>query len=204
MLKHKANYDIKVTCLQHDNSILQSALDALQKEATEDKQRLSLGIIDFEKGMRENSVNADTLISVPNPSTRDIPHVLAHNALVKVRLENWSSAYEDAQKVMLHSLIGELMSTHPHVKSIDTQPSAMGYITKALAQIGMGQPEEAMQIFDLAFGNCNPKESNMLLLIKVCDPYESQVSDTPKRLSLRPPCYLWPENTTQPPRAFRI
>ena len=154
--------------------------------------------------MKENSVNADTLIPVPNPSTRDIPHVLVHNALVKVRLETWSSAYEDAQKVMLRSLIGELMSAHPHVKSIDAQPSAMGYITKAFAQIGMGQPEEAMRIFDLAFGNCNPKESNMLLLIKVCDPYESQVSDTPKRLSLRPPCYLWPENTTQPPRAFRI
>ena len=74
---------------------------------------------------------------------------------------------------MLCSLIGELMSTHPHVKSINAQPSAMGYITKALAQIGMGQPEEAMQIFDLAFGNCNPKESSLLLLIKVCNPYKS-------------------------------
>ena len=74
---------------------------------------------------------------------------------------------------MLCSLIGELMSTHAHVKSIDAQPSAMGYITKALAQIGMGQPEEAMQIFDLAFGNCSPKESNLLLLIKVCNSFKS-------------------------------
>ena len=167
MLKHKANYDTKVTRLQHDNSNLQSALDALQKEANEDKQRLSLGIIDFKQWMRENSVSADKPIPVPISSTRDIPHILAHNALVNVRLENWSSAYEDAQKVMLRSLIGELMSTHAHVKSIDAQPSAMGYITKALAHIGMGQPEEAMQIFDLAFENCNPKESNLLLLVKV-------------------------------------
>jgi hypothetical protein len=32
-----------------------------------------------------------------------------------------------------------------------------------------------MQVFDLAFGNCNPNESNLLLLIKVCDPYVWQV-----------------------------
>jgi hypothetical protein len=75
-----------------------------------------------------------------------------------------------------------LCCTHPHVKSLVTRPSAMGYIAKALAQIGMGEPEEAMQVFDLAFGNCNPKESNLLLLIKVCDPYAWQVSDTAKRL----------------------
>ena len=43
----------------------------------------------------------------------------------------------------------------------------MGYIVQALAQIGMGEPEKAMQVFDLAFGNCNPNESNLLLLIKV-------------------------------------
>ena len=80
----------------------------------------------------------------------------------------------------------------------------MGYITKALAQIGIGQLEEAMQVSDLAFGNCNSKESNLLLLIKVCDPYKSQVSDTPEHLSFRPSCYLWPGNTTQPSRAFMI
>ena len=43
----------------------------------------------------------------------------------------------------------------------------MGHIVKALAQIGMGEPERGMQVFDLAFGNCNPNESNLLLLIKV-------------------------------------
>ena len=61
--------------------------------------------------MQENTVNTDTLIPVPNPSTRDIPHVLAHNALVKVRSEDWSSADEDAQKVMVRSLVGELHSS---------------------------------------------------------------------------------------------
>ena len=47
----------------------------------------------------------------------------------------------------------------------------MAHIVKALAQIGMGQTEESLQAFDLAFGNCDPKESNLLLLVKVCDPY---------------------------------
>ena len=169
----KADYDTKVTRLQLEKSDLKSALGALEREVTEDKQRLSPGFIDFIQWMRENSVNADTLISDPDPptSSSDIHHVLAHNSLVKVHSENWSSAYEDAQKVIPRPLIGLPMSTHSHAKSIVTRPSAMGYITKALAQIGMGQPEEAMQVFDLAFGNCNPKESNLLLLVKVCGPF---------------------------------
>ena len=52
----------------------------------------------------------------------------------------------------------------------------MGYITKALAQIGMGEPPgSSMQVFDLAFGNCDPKEGKLLLLIKVRSPYVSPV-----------------------------
>lgn len=47
----------------------------------------------------------------------------------------------------------------------------MGYIAKALAHIGKGESEEAMQVFDLVFRNCNPEESNLLLLIKVCNLY---------------------------------
>ena len=42
------------------------------------------------------------------------------------------------------------MTTHPHVKSILIRPSVMGYIVEALAQFGMGEPEKAMQVFDLA------------------------------------------------------
>ena len=174
---YKADYNTKVTCLQLENSFLQSALGALKTEVTEEKRRLSLGIIDFTQWICENSVNADTLISVPDLSTSssDIHHVLAHNALVKVRSENWSSAYEDAQQVISHTLVGVLMSTHPPLKSIVTRPSAMAHIVKALAQIGMGDTDEALQLFDLAFRNCIPKESNLLLLIKVCDPYVSLI-----------------------------
>ena len=173
---HKADYNTKVTRFQLENFDLQSALAALKTEVTEDKQRLSLSITDFTQWMCEHFVNADTLISVPDPSTSssDIHHVLAHNALVKVRSGNWSSAYEDAQKVIPHSLIGVLV-THPPLKSIVTRPSAMAHIVKALAQTRMGDTEQARQSFDLAFRNCNPKESNLLLLIKVCDPYVSLI-----------------------------
>ncbi|KAF8551190.1 hypothetical protein OG21DRAFT_317044 [Imleria badia] len=54
----------------------------------------------------------------------------------------------------------------------------MGYISQALAQIGIGEPEEAMQIFDLAFGNSNPKESNLLLLIKTIVLFVTRKCDT--------------------------
>ncbi|KAF8555429.1 hypothetical protein OG21DRAFT_1521769 [Imleria badia] len=147
----KVDYDIKVSCFQRENSDLRSALDALKREVAEDQTRFSLGIGDFNRWMCESSVNADTIIldSVPLTSSSDAHHVLAHNALVNVRSEKWSSAYEDAEK------------------SIVARPSAMGYIVKSLAQIGKGEPEVAMQVFDLAFGNCNPNESNLLLLIKL-------------------------------------
>ena len=132
----------------------------------EGKRGLSLGIGDFKQWMRESSVNTDTPISEPDPSTSssDIHHMLAHNALLKVRPEMWSSAYyEDANKVIFQFN----MSTHPHVKPILIRQSAIGYIVQALAQIGMGEPEKAVEVFDLAFGKCDPNESNLLLLIKV-------------------------------------
>ncbi|KAF8555428.1 hypothetical protein OG21DRAFT_1521768 [Imleria badia] len=157
-----ADNDTKVSHFQRDNSDLRSALDTLKREVAEDKLRLSLGIGDFKRWMRESSVSADTITSdsVPLTSSSDIYHVLAHNALVNVRSEKWSSAYEDAEK------------------SIVTRPSAMGYIVKALAQIGKGEPEVAMQVFDLVFANCNPNESNLLLLIKLGNVTQQSLAST--------------------------
>ncbi|KAF8545567.1 hypothetical protein OG21DRAFT_1492228, partial [Imleria badia] len=90
--------DLETT--QSNNSNLQSELRGLKREVADDKRTLSLGIADFKQWMRENSVKADKLISDPDPSvsSSDIHHVLAHNALVKVGLDKWSSAYEDAKK----------------------------------------------------------------------------------------------------------
>ncbi|KAF8554888.1 hypothetical protein OG21DRAFT_1496708 [Imleria badia] len=176
----KADYDTKVTRFQRDNSDLQSELGALKKEVAEDKLRLSLGIGDFKQWMRKSSISAETLTSVLDPSapSNETYHVLAHNALLEVRSRNWSSAYEDAKKVKFHSRFGGVMSTHPHVESIVARPSVVGYIAQTLAQIGMGEPEEAMRVFDLAFRNCDPKESNLLLLIKTAILFVARKCDT--------------------------
>ncbi|KAF8427620.1 hypothetical protein L210DRAFT_3136383 [Boletus edulis BED1] len=125
----------------------------------------SQSIGDFQQWMRRNSINTEMPISGPDSSTSssDIYHMLAYNALRKVRLENWSSAYDDA------------------TKSITTLPSTMGYIAKALAQIGRGEPSEAMQVFDIALRSCDSRESNLLLLIKavalfVAGKYDTAIS----------------------------
>lgn len=98
----KADHHTEVVRLQCDRSDLQSQLGALKTEVAEHKKRLSVSIGDFRKWMREHTVNADTLVSDPDSltSSSDIHHELAHNALLKVRSENWSSAYEDAKKVV--------------------------------------------------------------------------------------------------------
>ena len=165
--KIKDNYGTEVVPLQGDKPILQSALAALKTEMARQEQWLSSGIGDFKKWIRESSVGVNTILD-PSTSSGDIHHVLAHNALVKVRSENWSSAYEDAKQVILHILTREFVINYSHVQSIIARTSAMGYTAKALAQIGKGEPEEAMQVLDLAFRNCNPNESHLLLLVKVC------------------------------------
>ena len=202
----KSDYDTRVTRLQHEKSDLQSALAALKREIAEANRGSSLGIGDFKLWMRESSVNADTLLSDPDQltSSSDIHHVLIHNALLKGRSGAWSSAYEDAHKVIFHPLIRALMSTDLHVQSILIRPSALGYIANALAEIGKGETEKAVEEFDLAFGNCNPNENNLLLLIKVCDPFTRQVFHATKRPPPRPSSYLWLRNMTRQSCAFKI
>lgn len=88
--------------LKVDFPTVQSALAALTREVANDKERLSIGIGDFKRWIRQSSVNADTLISDSDRSmfSSDTHHVFAHNALRKVRSEDWISAYEDANKVI--------------------------------------------------------------------------------------------------------
>ena len=104
-LKVDEHDNAKVTRLQHDRFDLLSEFGSLEREVAEDQLRSCLGITDFKQWMRESSANADTLIWDPDPSisSNDVHHVLAHNALVRVRSENWSSAYEDARKVSFRS-----------------------------------------------------------------------------------------------------
>ena len=202
--KVKDDYDKEVVCLQGEKSDLQSALTALRAEMAGQKQRLSPGIGDFKKWLRESSVGANTVLD-PSSSPGDIHHVFAHNALVKVRSENWIEACEDAKQVILHILTRAFVLNRSHVKSIIARTSSMGYTAKALAQIGKGEPEDAMQVLDLAFRNCNPNESHLLLLVKVCSSNPWQVSD--KQLLVMSPrlsCCLYPGIMMSRFRAFAI
>ena len=79
----------------------------------------------------------------------------------------------------------------------------MGYIVKALAKLGMGEPEKAMQVFDLAFRNCNPSESDLLLLVKV-DPFTWRVSHMTEHRRPRPSSYSWLRNMRKESRALWI
>ena len=54
------------------------------------------------------------------------------------------------------------------IKSLEVQPSVIGYIAKALGHIGQGESQAGLRIFDLAFMCCNPEETAFLLLIRVC------------------------------------
>ena len=102
--KIKDTYDTEVMRLQGENFDLQSALVALKTEMAGQKQQLSPSLGDFMKWIHESSVGANILLD-SSASSGDIHHVLAHNALVKVRLENWREAYEDAKQVILHILM---------------------------------------------------------------------------------------------------
>ena len=197
-----ADYNPKVTDLQRQDSDLQSELAPLNRESSGGEPSPSPGISDFKRWMRENSVNANKVISVPDPSTypSDIHHRLAHNALVHLRSKDWSSAHMNARKVNLHSC----RCTYFHsstVQSIENRPSAMGYIAKAVAQLRMSEPEKADQVFDFAFANCHPDESDFLLVIKVCDPYAGK-SLIHLSVSPRPLSYLWLGNVTLRSRVF--
>ncbi|KAF8546247.1 hypothetical protein OG21DRAFT_1518257 [Imleria badia] len=138
----------EVKRMKDENSNLQFSLDTLQVAMAEAKRRWTPGIGDFKQWVCESSIATDIPLLHDDLLASSSENVLAHNALLHVRSKNWSSAYQDAKK------------------SIGIRPSTMGYIAKALAQIGNSEPEKAFQTFDLAFWNCNPSESNLLLLIK--------------------------------------
>ena len=58
--------------------------------------------------------------------------------------------------------------TYPTVtKSLAHQPSLIGYIAKARAQVGQGEQELAFEALDVGFRDCDADETRSLLLIKV-------------------------------------
>lgn len=67
---------------------------------------------DFKEWMRNNSINTDTPID-PSTFSGDIHHMYAHNALVNLRAAKWSSAFEDAERVIFHSSVYLYLLIHP-------------------------------------------------------------------------------------------
>ena len=137
MLKHLwVNFATKLTLFPPNNSDLQSTLDTLKMEVAEDKLKLSLGISDFKQWMHRNSINADSVVSNPDPLTSlsDIHHVFAHNALVNVRSKARSSAYANARKVNFHFFLGGVMSLI-HTSSLSTLGHQPWVISPKLSHI---------------------------------------------------------------------
>ncbi|KAF8556856.1 hypothetical protein OG21DRAFT_1482768 [Imleria badia] len=73
---------------------------------------------------------------------------LAHRAVVRVRLKQWSMAIDDAKK------------------STEIRRSIIGHIAHAMAHAGNGEHELAMRVFDLVFVDSIPTENKFLLLVK--------------------------------------
>lgn len=60
-------------------------------------------------------------------------------------------------------------------KSLKVQPSVVGYIAKAIARIGQGEPQAGIRAFDLAFIYCGLEEIPFLFLIRVRPLYPRHV-----------------------------
>ena len=117
--------------------------------------------------MCESSISKDTPLLYDDSPASASEVLPVHNALSHIRSQNWSSAFQDANKVMSDYLFHIPTLIYPHIGSIGVRPSTMGYVAEALAQIGMGEPEKAIQTFDLVFWNSSTND--LLLLLKVCE-----------------------------------
>ncbi|KAI6043918.1 hypothetical protein EDC04DRAFT_2599781 [Pisolithus marmoratus] len=65
------------------------------------------------------------------------------------------------------------MFTYMHHKSLQVQPSPIGYIAMAVALLGQGDLEGAICTFALAFHDCEPHDIRFLLLLKLILMFES-------------------------------
>ncbi|KAF8548746.1 hypothetical protein OG21DRAFT_1489116 [Imleria badia] len=73
---------------------------------------------------------------------------LASRAIVRARLRQWDQAVDDAEK------------------SINIQPSVIGYIAKSIALVGKGEKHKAYRACDIAFDHFHPSRLRLMLLIK--------------------------------------
>ncbi|KAI5980416.1 hypothetical protein EDC04DRAFT_2618677 [Pisolithus marmoratus] len=60
-----------------------------------------------------------------------------------------------------------------YIKSLEIQPSSIGYIAMAVILLGQGDREGALRTFDLAFHDCEVQDNRFLLLLKSILVFES-------------------------------
>ena len=71
---------------------------------------------------------------------------------------------------MLCSHVHMLMLTLICAKSVNIQPSTIGYIAKSVALVGNGEKHKAYRACDITFGLARSSQIRFSLLIKVCIP----------------------------------
>ncbi|KAI6040390.1 hypothetical protein EDC04DRAFT_2996523 [Pisolithus marmoratus] len=87
---------------------------------------------------------SEEIAGAPSPSH----YLLANRALIRAGLKHWP-------------------------KSLQIQPSPIGYIAMAVALLGTGDRKGALCTFDLAFHDCEPHDIRLLLLLKLILVFES-------------------------------
>lgn len=94
-------------------------------------------------------------------------HSLANRAFIRAHLEDWGGASEDAQQVSSCCIPHLPVFTHVRIKSLEVQPSVVGYVAKAIAHVGQGESAAGIRTFDLALLHCSLEEIGFLLLLRV-------------------------------------
>ncbi|KAI6037825.1 hypothetical protein EDC04DRAFT_2604489 [Pisolithus marmoratus] len=107
--------------------------------------------------------------SAPSPSH----YMLANLALIRVRIRHVAPAMEDAKKASLLPFYAMCTLTYMHLKSLQVQPSPIGYIAMAVVLLGQGNREGALCEFDLAFHDCELHNNRLILLLKLILMFES-------------------------------
>lgn len=113
--------------------------------------------------------NAEALITAAIPASQNTAHhLLATRALVRARLGQWDAAVADAEEVFVALLLHAWTLTSSCTKSIEIQPSVIGYISKCVALVGKGEKDKGYRVCDIAFQHFHSNHVTFLLLIKVC------------------------------------
>ena len=138
--------------------------------------------------------NAEALLTaIIHDSRNPTHHALASRALVRARLRQQDAALADATQVFL-ALLSHALSLI-YIKSIEIQPSVIGYIAKSVALVGNGEKRKAYRTCDIASVRSQPTHVTFLLLIKVCILW-TQLARAQLFIFPRLSSCLWPGNTT--------